>query len=46
MRLLCAVAFSLVVACAPHPAHLSDPSPARVVGHGSGELTMEVQELI
>ena len=47
MRLLLALLIALGVACGPpHPGHLSDPSPARIVSQGSSQLTMEVQELI
>lgn len=45
--MLPALLLALGVACAPpHPGHLADPSPARVVAAGSSQLTMEVQELI
>ena len=44
---LAALVVSVGIACGPpHPGHLSDPPPARVVAAGSSQLTMEVQELI
>ena len=47
MRAFLAFVIVLGIACGPpHPSHLSDPSPARVVSQGSAQLTMEVQELI
>ena len=47
MRTLAAALLALTIACgSPHPGHLSDPPPARVVAAGSAQLTMEVQELI
>jgi len=47
MRLLLAAALVLGSACGTsHPGHISEPSPARIVAQGLGQLTMEVQELI